>query len=193
MQQRIKIGIGIGLFGLMLIACSLTRTGSSPTRTPSAPAVTPTPGATSTVPPVAVFPTLESFTGPYTDAVSLLDGVCFEFLSAINGETWVWLSPGDLAAFYDRADASQLCPDPVVRGSFDFDQWALAGAVTAGVGCDAAHRFAGLAQDDRARTQTLTLNAEILAGCDYELVQPFLIAVPRPPEGYTLRVVVNPP
>lgn len=130
--------------------------------------------------------------GLYTSVVSLLDGVCFEFLYSINGETWVWTSPGDLTAFYNRVDASELCRDPVQREAFNFDDQMLVGVVNACTGCDAAHRFVDLIQDDSAHTLTLVLELDVSPGCPYELVQPFLIAVPRAPEGYTTRVVIKP-
>ena len=152
----------------------------------------PAASATTTPSPTAP-PALESFTGPYANAVALLDGVCFEFLYDMNGETWVWTGPEELTAFYDRADAAKRCPEPVERATFDFSQDALAGAVNVSTGCDAAHRLVDLTRDDSARTEMLALQFQVRAGCAYDLVQPFLIAVPRPPEGYTLRVIVLPP
>jgi len=138
------------------------------------------------------FPVLETTTGQYTNAVSLLDGLCFDYLLTLNGQTWVWSTPGELAAFYDQADASKLCPDPVERAAFDFGDNVLAGAISVTTGCDAAHRAVDLIQDDGARTQILLLEFHVEGECPYELVQPFLVAVPRPPEGYVLRVVVTP-
>jgi hypothetical protein len=139
------------------------------------------------------FPVLETSTGSYPNVVALLDGVCFEYLYALNGQTWVWTTPGDLAAFYDQVDASELCPTPAERAAFDFEGRVLAGAVNVSAGCDAAHRVVNLTQDDSARTQILSLQFQVEGDCPYDLVQPFLVAVPQPPQGYTLRVVVTSP
>jgi hypothetical protein len=143
--------------------------------------------------PLPEFPVLETFTGSYPNVAALLDGVCFEYLYTLNGQTWVWATPGDLAAFYDQVDASRLCAEPVERITFDFGRRVLAGAVNVSAGCDAAHRVVDLVQDDSARTQILSLQFQVEGECPYDLVQPFLVAVPQPPQGYTLRVVVTPP
>ena len=82
-----------------------------------------------------------------------------------------------------------MCPGRVARGSFAFEDLALVGAVNTATGCDAAHRVIDL----DATTQTLQLAFDVLPGCDYELVQPFLIAVPRPPDGSAIQVVIIAP
>jgi hypothetical protein len=136
-------------------------------------------------------PVLESVTAPYMSLVALLDGVCFEFLAGLSGQSWLWTTPDDLAAFYNRVDESKLCTVPITRGSYDFNGTALAGAIHTAVGCDAAYRVIRLVQDNTAYTQTLYVEFDIAPGCSYELVQPLLIAVPRPPDGYTLQVAVS--
>lgn len=176
----------LALIALLLAACGLTSSHATPVPPTStmAPLASPSP-----VP----APPLRTDTGPYADARALLDGVCFEFLYDLGSETWVWAAPGDLTAFYDRADASGRCAAPVARGTFDFGDSVLAGALSVTTGCDAAHRVLELRQDDATRTQTLILALEVRSGCPYELVQPFLAAIPRPPDGYTLRVTVQGP
>jgi hypothetical protein len=190
MERRILVGIVI--FGVAVSACTLGSDRESPAPLPTSLPTQPISPATGT-PPDTPFPTLDTFTGPYANAAALLDGVCFDFLSTMNGEIWVWTSTTELAAFFDRVDASALCPVPVTHGTFDFGQHVLAGAVNTAVGCDAAYRFVSLTQDDAARTLTVILQFALLPGCDYELVQPLLIAVPRPPTGYALRVVLAAP
>jgi hypothetical protein len=194
MRQRIIIWIGaLGLTGLMLMGCTLTLANDTPsvmpTGTPTHIPITPSPPPSSTPAPTGI-PALETYTGPYEDVVGLLDGVCFDFLADIDGETWMWDSPGALGAFYDRVDESETCSGPVERGTYDFSERVLVGAVNVSTGCDAAHSFAGLAQDNEAHTQTIRLQLLIQPDCPYELVQPFLITMPRPPDGYTIRVVV---
>jgi len=139
------------------------------------------------------FPTVESSAGPYVDRTTVLDGVCFDFLARLSGQAWVWSTPEELAAFYDQVDASEVCSRPAVRFSFDFSQTVLAGVVNGATGCDAAHQFVALNQDDNTHTQTLILEFTVLPGCDYELVQPFVIELPRPPDGYVLQIALSEP
>jgi hypothetical protein len=124
---------------------------------------------------------------------ALLDGVCFEYLAGMGGQTWLWTSPEELLAFYDQVDSSERCPHAVTRVPFDFNGAALAGTVGSGTGCDAAYRVITLAQDDAAQTQTLALEFDVLPGCLYELVEPLLIAVPRPLEGYRFSITTTSP
>jgi hypothetical protein len=184
------------MVALLVGGCSLNQDDSAPTPLPTAaPSVSlPTPTLIETaIPTVMTAPVMEAFTGVFGNAAALLDGVCFEFLLTLNGQTWAWTTPADLSAFYDRADASTLCPDPVARYGFDFSQTVLVGVVNAAEGCDAAYRVLDLVQDDSARAQTLIVQFDTLAGCPYELVEPLLVAIPRPPDGYTLQVAVRTP
>lgn len=182
---KIRI-IWIVVLLVTLAACNLS-TEQKP------PKITQTPGPT-TIEATLVspsFPTLEPFTGPYGDATPLVSGVCFEYLSTLDGTVWVWTTPNALAAFYDQVDTAGLCAEPIARWPFDFSGQVLAGAVNTAIGCDAAHRFLDLTQDDSAKTVTLWLQFEVLPGCDYELAQHFLIALPRPPDGYSIKVQVE--
>ncbi|NLF78399.1 MAG: hypothetical protein GX573_22125 [Chloroflexi bacterium] len=179
---------------ILLAGCSLATSGeATPAGVPTstlltAPAVTPTPAATS---PLA-FPTLESSSAPYPNLTYLLDGVCFEFLLTLSGETWVWQSADDLAAFYNRVDASEQCGAPVERPEFTWPEGeVLAGTVNAAAGCDAAHRVVDLTRDVSAGVETLVIAFAVQPGCAYELVQPFVVAVPRPPDAVTLRLVLT--
>ena len=194
--MRRRTGFAVVLTGLLAAACTLTTSqpGDAPIATSTIPQVIDTP-ALGTFPPApqTPFATLETDAGPYADHVNLLDGVCFEYLATLNGSRWTWTAPGDLTAFYDRVDESKLCPRPVERGSFAFEDSVLVGVVNAATGCDAAHRVIDLVRDETGAAQTLQLAFDVLPGCDYELIQPFLIAVPRPPDGSAIQVVVIAP
>jgi hypothetical protein len=180
---------------IILGGCTVSRSPHrTPTPSPTAeivPSATPTaeiaPSSTPTLPP------LETSTDPYLDTGALLDGVCFEYLLSLNGQVWTWTTLAELSAFYDRVDASEVCPDPVVRRDFDFSQGALVGTVSTATGCDAAHRVVDTVRDDGARTQTLVVELDVRTGCPYELVEPLLVAVPDLPDGYTLQIAVSAP
>jgi hypothetical protein len=190
MSQWFKAGMVVLV--LALAGCSLTTTRITVTATPSPTNVTgPTARPTSTAaPPVQpdLTPTLAASTGPYADAVGLLDDVCFEYLHSLGGRTWVWESSAELDAFYDQAE--EVCGRTITRGTFAFDGEVLVGAVSLATGCDAAHQFLDLRTDDAQATQTLVLRFVVQPGCPYELVQLLLIAVPHPPTDYELAVEV---
>ncbi len=185
--------IQIPFFCVLLFVAAACSLSASEKKAP--PPASPLPSLEATVAhtPEASFPTVESSAGPYTDRTSVLDGVCFDFLARLSGQAWVWSTPEQLAAFYDQVDVSEVCSRPASRVSFDFNQTILAGVVNGATGCDAAHRFVSLNQDDSAHTQTLVLEFTVLPGCDYELVQPFVIELPRPPEGYVLQIALSEP
>ncbi len=146
---------------------------------------------TFTAEPPSALPSLRASTGGLADAVSLLDETCFEYLAGLSGATLVWVTADDQSAFYDAADASGKCAAPAARPAFDFSAQIVAGTVSAATGCDAAHHLVALERDDAARKVTLRLALEVRSGCPYELVEPFLVALPRPPAGYTVEVVVS--
>ncbi|MEW6580544.1 MAG: hypothetical protein AB1435_15305 [Chloroflexota bacterium] len=146
---------------------------------------------TFTAQPPSALPPLQASTGGLADAVSLLDGTCFEYLYSLSGATLVWVTADDQSAFYDAADASGMCASPAARPAFDFSAQIAAGTVSAATGCDAAHHLVALEQDDAARRVTLRLALEVRPGCPYELVEPFLVALPRPPAGHAVEVVVS--
>ena len=181
----------------VLAGCTLREEDHPPTPTPAAelPSLVPTSTPVSeTITPAVPTPAFsETITDPFRNATVLLDGVCFEFLLTLNGQTWTWTTPSDLAAFYDRVDASELCPGPVTRLDFDFSQGVLLGTINGAAGCDAAHRVIEMVQDAAAHTQTVIVQLTVRPGCPYELVQPLLIVVPPPPEGYIIQIAVTAP
>lgn len=152
--------------------------------------ITATPNAAERAP-LDATPALTSGTGAFENQTALLNGVCTEFLLSAAGETLVWEAPDDMTAFYDRVDDSELCAGNVPRGSFDFAAHALAGAIAATTGCDAAFHVEGLDEGDEARTLLLALQVE--PGCEYELVEPLLVAIPHAPADAPLRVEVRGP
>ncbi len=172
------------LFSLCLIALTLTGCTALAGREPP---VLPT----FTAQPPSAIPPLGASTGGLADAASLLDGVCFEYLHGLSGATLVWTTADEQRAFYDAADASGLCVSPAARSALDFSAQIVVGTVSAVTGCDAAHHLVALEQDDAARRVTLRLALEVRPGCPYELVEPFLVALPRPPAGYTVEVEVS--
>jgi len=186
MQRPASWVVGLSFIIIMLAGCGLATEHDTPGTEP-----TYTIAAIPTDLP-SVTPPLETITEPYENAGVLLDGVCFEFLYSLDGDAWVWTTPGDLVAFYDRADESELCPAPVSREDFDFSERYLVGAVQVTSGCDAAHHVIDTVTDDAARTQTIVAQLMVSGTCDYDLVQPLLIAVPRPAEGYTLQIALMP-
>ncbi len=93
-----------------------------PTITPSptifTPGPTPTPFMTQTPGPTETpQPTLNM---PYEDVSGLLQGVCFKYLAALDGQMLTFDSPGDLNAFYNAVNDSKKCIGPVQRRDFDF-------------------------------------------------------------------------
>ncbi|NDJ78387.1 MAG: hypothetical protein GYB65_19230 [Chloroflexi bacterium] len=179
------------LLMLLLAGCSITAASSTPESQPETTAITvlaPAPSATPALTLTASIVPATEVTEPYDDAVYLLDGVCFEFLWERAGQIWVWNNAADLAAFYNAVDESELCPDSVEWASFDFGEHVLVAGTQATQGCDAAYSVLAFTQDDQARTQTLWLVLDVQSGCSYELVQPYVWAIERPPAGYMIFV-----
>lgn len=179
--RRVYATAGLVL-AVMLAACTAAERRVVLTATPAsgAPGGVWLPSPTS----LAAEPTLlESEIGSYTSALALLDGVCFDYLSSLVGTTWTWTSPDDLAAFYDRVDESAQCVGAVPRGAYDFGAQVLVGTVGAAVGCDAAFRLLDVADDPAARAQRYVVELVVAPGCEYELLEPLVMAVPAPPDG----------
>ncbi|WP_119072805.1 hypothetical protein [Aggregatilinea lenta] len=155
---------------------------------------TPLPGAA--VSPAASIdgPTpVESDTGAYSNVTALLDGVCYDFLSGLAGTTWAWASPDEVAAFYDAVAESEQCVGAVARGTADFDGQVLVGTVGAATGCDAAFRLLDVKDDSAAQVQRYVVELIVTPGCDYELLEPLILAVPAPPAGDTAELGVITP
>ncbi|HML23091.1 MAG TPA: hypothetical protein PKD09_15665 [Aggregatilinea sp.] len=136
---------------------------------------------------------LESEIGSYADATALLDSVCYEFLASLAGTTWTWTSPDDLAAFYDRVDESEQCTGLVQRGTYEFGSQVLLGTVGAATGCDAAFRLLDATPGAASQAQRYVVELVVTSGCDYELLEPLVMAVPAPPGGSGVELGVITP
>ncbi len=80
--------------------------------------------------------------------------------------------------FYDLADHSQLCDQPVKRVPFDFSGGRiLAGLWNRGSGCTARHEIVSMTRDDEAKQITIRVRFITEGDCDYDLVRPFWLAL----------------
>ncbi|MBI5670982.1 MAG: hypothetical protein HZC41_23560 [Chloroflexi bacterium] len=144
-----------------------------------APGATPTPPKTLSPPP-SPSPGGETLTPayPWTDEAAVMNGICFEAARDAAGRVFVLRGAGEQIRFYEQADASGLCRQPVTRVPFDFSGGrVLAGLWSAGTGCTARHDVTGITRDDAARTLTIHLRFMTEGDCPYELVRPFWIGL----------------
>lgn len=140
------------------------------------------------------FPVPTAFTPtpayPWTDETAVMNGICFEAARDAAGQVFVLRSPDEHIRFYEQADASELCRQPVTRVPFDFSGGrVLAGLWSAGTGCTARHDVIGIARDDAARSLTIQLRFVTEGVCNYELVRPFWIGLDGVSD-YAINVVV---
>lgn len=179
--MHVEMRIFLGVLLLLIAACA-------PAPTPEARQGTPFEVVERIAPPPTLPPTPTPY--PWTDAASVMSGLCFESVYDAAGRTFVIRSADELAAFFDLADNSQLCRHPVTRGSFDFSGGtALVGLWSRAVGCKARHEVADVRRDDVARTYEIRLRLVVDGGCNYELVRPFWVGLSGL-AGYDIRLVV---
>lgn len=137
--------------------------------------------AVTAVPLVPLTPTLfltTTPTYPWTDENAIMSGICFEAALDASGRVFVLRSGEDHIRFYDQADNSDLCRQPVTRYPFDFNGGrVLAGLWDYGRGCTARHDVVGVERDDAARTFSIRLRFVTEGDCDYELVRPFWVGL----------------
>ncbi len=145
--------------------------------TPTSPPATPTPEIElQVVPGLVVEPTTSPY--PWTDESAVMAGLCFESVYDAAGQTFVIRDAAALSGFFDLADNSNLCLQPVTRAEYDFsDGRILAGTWTRAVGCSAEHEVENVRRDDTARTLFIFLKLKIEGDCTYELVRPFWIGL----------------
>ena len=131
---------------------------------------------------------------PYQDARSLIGGVCFNYWVEQVNRVFIIQSPAEHIAFYNEVDESELCRFLVIREPYDFQAAGriLIGAVNIGTGCQATTDPLELVVDDAARTVTLRVAWGVSGACDYRLARPFWVSIPRPPEGYAVRLEAVP-
>lgn len=117
---------------------------------------------------------------PRPDANNVMNGICLASAQDAAGQLFVLRSQEELSHFFDLADNSQLCREPVERRAFDFSGGrVLAGLWSAGHGCKARHevlRRRRVNDGDGPRFE-LQLRLVTEGDCDYELVQPWWMAL----------------
>ena len=165
-----------GLLGL-LAAVLLAACARDFPPTPTSPPATNTPEIElQVVPGLTLMPTTSPY--PWTDENAVMAGLCFESVYDAAGRTFVIRDAEALSGFFDLADNSTLCRQPVTRAEFDFsDGRILAGTWTRAVGCSAAHQVENVRRDDTARTLFIFLKLKIEGDCTYELVRPLWIGL----------------
>lgn len=127
----------------------------------------------------------------WSDASTLMSGICFEAALYHAEQVFVVRDAGQHIQFYDQIDATRLCRQPVTRHPFDFSNGhVLAGLWSAGRGCTARHDVMGMVQDDRAKQIVIQLKFISEGQCNYELVRPFWINA-EGMNGYRIDIVVS--
>jgi len=173
----------LGLLACVLaaLACNfpIHEQTPAPSATPTLVVPTPAPPAPDTPLPT---PRIQL---PYDDASALFAGVCFNFLQTLAGQTLVFNTPGELAAFYDRVNQSKQCRDVVAPQPFDFGARQIVGTVATGKGCQIDTRFERIDTDANARQRRIVFQATPVGDCGYDLARPLWLAIARPPDGYT--------
>ncbi len=107
-----------------------------------------------------------------------MSGICFESANDAARRAFVIRSADELTRFFDLADNSELCRQPVGRGTFDFTNGRiLAGTWSRAQGCTAYHQVQSVRRDDTARTLFLFLKLVVDGDCTYELVRPYWIGL----------------
>jgi hypothetical protein len=143
-----------------------------PTETPAAPTFTPVPF--------------------WQDHITIMNGICFESAYDAREQVFTFRSDAELANFYNLADNSQLCRQPVGRGTFDFAEGrALAGLWSYGIGCTAHHEFVSFNRDDPNRAIDVVVRFVTDGECSYELIRPFWIGLDNA-AGYQISIRVEP-
>ncbi|NPV68732.1 MAG: hypothetical protein HPY64_16485 [Anaerolineae bacterium] len=137
--------------------------------------------------------TPDAYAPPFEDARDLFASVCFDYWVEQVNRLYVIDSALAHIMFYNEVDESGRCRFPVKRQPFDFTQgWILVGAVNVGTGCRAYTDPIALLRDDAAQTITLQVRWAVTGDCPYRLARPFWVSIPRPPEGYTVRLQAEP-
>lgn len=152
---------------------------------------TPRASATPAPTPTPITPTATVSPYPWTDANAVMGGICFESAYDAAGRTFVIESAEELSAFFDLADNSGLCRQPVARNTFDFrDNLIIVGMWSRGMGCTARHDVESFQRDDSARSLVIFLKLVTEGDCNYELVRPYWIAIDNA-LGYDVELIVD--
>jgi hypothetical protein len=183
--KSLKFFASLVLFCTML-ACTVIQVppfgadAPMPTRTAAMPPVSLPVTATAEDAPTATdtpdpTPTPPSF--PWTNELETMYGICFEAALDAAGQVVVLRSAEAHIRYYNLADSSGLCRQPVARAPFDFQdgERVLAGTWSVGTGCTAEHEIVDYTLSDGVLQVTARF---VTAGdCNYELVRPFWIGV----------------
>lgn len=106
------------------------------------------------------------------DALPVMYGICFEAAWDAAEQVFTFRTAEEHIQFYNLADNSELCRQPVERYPFDFSRGdILTGIWNRGLGCTAEHTILDFVRDDVA--QTITIRAQFITegDCPYELVR----------------------
>lgn len=181
---------------LLLVGCNLGWTlpeDTSPDlRLPTVTAAatyTPTPPTVTALP--DGFYALQTFPQGLRDELPLMSGICFEAAWDTDEQVFVLRNALEHIRFYDLADRSRLCRNPVMRYPFDFEAGRiLAGLWSQGQGCEAQHELLAVERDDPAQSITVRLRFTTSGACAYELLRPFWVSIPDA-AGYDVRIEVE--
>jgi hypothetical protein len=133
-------------------------------------------------------PTLDM---PYADVSGLLQAICFKYLATLDGQALAFNSTGDLAAFFDALNKSKKCPDFIPRPAFDFSTKQIIGTVLTSQGCGLILQYERTDQDDQKRLRSIVLEAAPTGDCPYALVEPVLLSVDKPTDGFKWQLIVT--
>ncbi len=164
------------MMSLVLTGCLLGTATAGLTPVPSPQPViiatsTPIPGPTAS-------PTATPYPHGLSEALDVMSGICFEYALDQAGSAFVIRDAQQHIRFYEQADASGLCRQPVERQPFDFDGGRiLAGLWSAGSGCKARHEIITYEQDDSTRSLNIALKFITSGDCPYELVRPWWVSI----------------
>lgn len=181
------------LLGWLLCSCNLADDmtfGATPNQV-RIPQTTATPDDTWLVPPVTGDYTPAEYPSGLVDALPVMSGICFEAAYDAAGDIFVLESADAHINFYDLADNSQLCRQPVDRYPFNFSAGGvLAGTWSYGRGCTAHHTITAYDRNDFQQTIDITAEFSTEGDCYYELVQPFWVGIPSA-QGYEISITVT--
>jgi hypothetical protein len=117
---------------------------------------------------------------PVRDATAVMSGVCFEALQALDGQSFVLENEGALTDLYSRLDS--LCPQPVQRTSFDFNQEILVLAFKSAQACTVEVVPQSIAEN------VLVLHWSQTGNCAYEAVGVYAGALDRTYQGLQVNL-----
>jgi hypothetical protein len=171
-QQQKWLIVCVGI--LLLSACNLN---TRPTQ-PTLPSIT---IESSPLPEPTLTPS-QSLGNGLTDESFVMSGICFEAAYDSRERVFVLKNAVDHINFYDLADNSRLCRQPVIRHPYDFrENHALVGTWSYGAGCKASHTLESVTRDAATQTVTITARFATEGECNYELIRPLWLGLTLEP------------